>query len=67
VIEKQVYIAGSRPVHRYRLEWTEAGAIFDAVHAIVTRAFNWAGAMEQAKDIARAYNGWKVLSVRRIG
>jgi hypothetical protein len=35
------------------------------VHVNTTRAFNWAGAMEQAKDIARTY-GWKVLSVRRI-
>jgi hypothetical protein len=63
---KQVYIAGSRPVHRYRLEWTEAGAIFDAVHVNTTRAFNWLGARAQAEDVAHTF-GWKVLSVRRIG
>jgi hypothetical protein len=66
VIGKQVHIAEAHPVHRYRLEWTEVGAIFDAVHVNTTRAFNWAGAMEQAKEIARTF-GWKVLSVRRIG
>jgi hypothetical protein len=62
---KQVYIAGSRPVHRYRLEWTEAGAIFDAVHVNTTRAFNWLGARAQAEDVAHTF-GWKVLSVRRL-
>ena len=62
---KQVYIAGERPFHRYRLEFVEHGAVYDAIQSWHYPAHTWAEAAEFAREIAHITHR-TLLAVRRL-
>jgi len=62
---KQVYIAGERPFHKYRVELIERGLIFDGIRKYEIWRTSRAEAVEWAKTIADIWL-LRVFAVRRL-